>query len=199
MEPGSIQWAEDKAGAEGLRRLEKGGVSDFGMSEFVWSVATRLIGTSEYDFGISARERTATGAASVSQSSMKRLSPFMQNFVSFISRIARKWLLMVKNEWTQKRYITITDSDTDMNISNLDLQGAVLITLEMDSMIAAINEFAYKKLIEIEREFKGTGILIEDEVAREIFRSLGLSPSRFVPGDAPKITPTEEATPGPEA
>ena len=64
-------------------------------------------------------------------------------------------------------------------------------------MIAAINEFAYKKLIEIEREFKGTGILVEDEVAREIFRSLGLSPSRFVPGDAPSTTPPPDAPTGP--
>ena len=97
-------------------------MSDFGMSDFIWSVATRLIGTSEYDFGISAGERTATGAASVSQSSMKRMSPFMQNFVSFTSRIAKKWLLMIKNEWDQKQYVNVTDSETDLEISNLDLQ-----------------------------------------------------------------------------
>jgi hypothetical protein len=161
--------------------MEKGGASDFGMSEFIWAVSTRLIGTSEYDFGISARERTATGALSVSQSSARRLSPFMQNFVSFISRVAYKWLLMIKSEWDQKKYVMVTDSDTDMEISNLDLQVAVLITLEMDSMISAINEFAYKKLIEIQREYAGSGILKENELAREVFRSLGLSPSRFVP------------------
>ena len=34
---------------------------------------------------------------------------------------------------------------------------------------------------------------------REVFRSQGLDPTRFVPPTAPKITPPELGKPGPEA
>lgn len=196
MEPGSVQWAENAAGAAALRRLEKGSVSDFNVMWFLFEVWSRLIGASEYDFGSSARERTAAGALAVSQSSSRRLSPFMQNFVSFISRIAAKWLLIQKQEWTDAQYINITDSE--VKLSNIDLQGAVIVTLQMDSMISAINEFMYKKLIEIQKEAKGTWLVNEDELFREIFRSQGLDPTRFVPTTAPQVTVPADTPPGPE-
>ena len=71
--------------------------------------------------GGSTKERTATGALSVSQSASRRLSPFMQNFVSFISRIAKKWLILQKINWTDAQWITINGKD-GLPLSNLDLR-----------------------------------------------------------------------------
>lgn len=60
--------------------------------------------------------------------------------------------------------------------------------MQLDSIFSAIEEFKYKKLIEVYREFRGTGIVKEDQIAREIFRSQGLTPSNYVPETAPEQT-----------
>ena len=62
-------------------------------------------------------------------------------------------------------------------------------------MIAAINEFMYKKLLEIGKEYRGSGLINEDELMKEMFRSNGLDPSRFVPVTAPAITPPKDIPP----
>lgn len=55
-------------------------------------------------------------------------------------------------------------------------------------MQSAIDEFGYKKLTEVFNQMQGRGLINEDEVARQIFKSQGFDPNRFVPISAPKIS-----------
>jgi hypothetical protein len=179
--PGDVLWAEDQIGASALRRFDHGSVTDHGMLNILFDIGTRITGISEYNSGVSAHERTATGALAVSQSSQKRLSPFLQAFVSIVSRISMRFLQIIKQEWSDERFVIVTEQDASMvdqpetdvkqKLSNMDLKGNVLITLQLDSIFSAINEFQYKKLLEVFRETRETGLINEDEVTREIFRT----------------------------
>ncbi len=51
-----------------------------------------------------------------------------------------------------------------------DLVGIVSITLNTDSMFAAVKDFAYKKLLEVYTQTKQTGLIKENEVISEIFK-----------------------------
>lgn len=193
--PGDFIWAEANASANPIRPIDIQRATDHWILNIIQNITMRLTGVSEYNMGIAARERTATGAASVSQSSQKRLSPFLDWYVSFISRILYKMLQLMKDEWTDEQFIAITgqpiltaDGKDKLKLKNIDLQGKVKISLQLDSIFSAIEEFKYKKLLEVYREFRGTGIIKEDQVAREIFRSQGLTPSRYVPEEAPSQT-----------
>ena len=73
--------------------------------EIILKIASQLTGISEYNLGISARERTATGALATTQSSLKRLSPFLVSFTEICSRIAQKWLILMKDYWTDEKYL----------------------------------------------------------------------------------------------
>ena len=55
-------------------------------------------------------------------------------------------------------------------------------------MQSAIDEFGYKKLTEVWNQMAGRELINEDEVAREIFKSQGYDPNRFVPTTAPKVS-----------
>lgn len=193
--PWELIWAEANAPAHPIRPLELNRVTDYGILNIIQNVTMRLTGISEYNMGIAARERTATGAASVAQSSQKRLSPFLDSYVSFISRVLYKMLQLMKQEWTDEKFVSISglppiikDGEEKFTLKNIDLQGSVKISLQLDSIFSAIEEFKYKKLIEVYREFRWTGIVKEDQVAREIFRSQGLTPSNYVPDTAPEQT-----------
>jgi hypothetical protein len=101
-----VLWAETEAGANALRRIEKGTVTDFNILDITIKIASQLTGISEYNLGISARERTATGALATTQSSLKRLSPFLMTFTEICSRIAQKWLILMKDYWTEEKYLS---------------------------------------------------------------------------------------------
>ena len=59
-------------------------------------------------------------------------------------------------------------------------------------MQAAIDEFGYKKMIEIWKQMQGRGLVNEDEIARQIFKLQGYDPNRFVPQAAPQVTQAPE-------
>lgn len=89
-------------------------------------IAQQITGISEYGLGQSAGERTASGALAVTQSSNKRMSPYMSTFVDAVSVVAVMWLKLIKKYWTKKRYIYILDdsgNQTFMEMSNKDLLG----------------------------------------------------------------------------
>lgn len=71
-------------------------------------IAQYISGASEYNLGISARERTATGANATTQSSQKRLSPFMSAFVEAVTEIATMWLRLMQDNWTQEKYLSLS-------------------------------------------------------------------------------------------
>lgn len=108
-----------------------------------------MTGISEYNLGVSAKERTATGANAVTQSSQKRLSPFLETFTGVISQIAKMWLTLMRDNWTEEKFLIVTGSEEGRNLKNKDLIGATSITLNMDSMFAVIQDLAYKKILEV--------------------------------------------------
>ena len=65
-------------------------------------------------------------------------------------------------------------------------------------MQSAIDEFGYKKLVEIWNQMQGRGLVNEDEIARQIFKSQGLDQNRFVPQKAPQVTASPEGILPPE-
>lgn len=62
-------------------------------------------------------------------------------------------------------------------------------------MFAVVKDFAYKKILEIFSQTRGTGLVNEDEVMREAFKSQGYDPDRFVPRTAPQVTTPPLTTP----
>ena len=120
--PGTIHFAETEAGANSLRRLDKGSITDFNILDIVTKIASQITGISEYNLGISARERTATGALATTQSSLKRLSPFLVAFNKFQTRIAHKQLRLMRDNWTDEMYIAATGAENpELMISNINL------------------------------------------------------------------------------
>lgn len=129
-----------------------------------------MTGISEYNLGVSAKERTATGANAVTQSSQKRLSPFLETFVSVVSRIANMWLILMRQHWTEEKFLIVTGSQEGVNLKNKDLVGATAISLNTDSMISVMQDMSYRKILEVYSQVKGTGLVNEDEVIKEILR-----------------------------
>ena len=187
--PGSLIYSEWEIGDNAIRRLDKGTITDYNILEITIKIASQLTGISEYNLGVSAKERTATGANAVTQSSQKRLSPFLETFVSVVSRIANMWLILMRKHWTEEKFLIVTGSQEGINLKNKDLVGATSISLNLDSMFSVIQDLAYKKILEVNSQFKWTGLINEDEIAKEIIRVLGYDSKRFVPITAPKITP----------
>ncbi len=133
--------------------------------------SSKLTGISEYNQGGSTKERTATGALAVTQSSQKRLAPFLDSLVKCMSGIAQKWLLLMIEYWVQERWVAVTGDESGMKLKNKDLIGGVNVTLQMDSMFSAIKDFEYKKLLEVFTQTRGTGVTRDPEIIREIFKS----------------------------
>lgn len=175
--------------------MDKGQISDHNILDITLKIASQLTGISEYNLGISARERTATGALATTQSSQKRLSPYLETYVSAISRIANLWLILMRQYWTEEKFLVVTGSNTGKLIKNKNLVGATSITLNLDSMFSAIQDFGYKKLLEVYTQTRGTGLINEDEVMREIFKLQGYDTKRFVPQTAPQVTPPTTTKP----
>ncbi len=105
--PGSVIYSEMDIGTTGLQAMDKGTVSDYNILDIVIKIASQLTGISEYNLGISARERTATGAAATTQSSQKRLSPFLESYMGVIARIAYMWLYLTRKNWLLPQFVAI--------------------------------------------------------------------------------------------
>lgn len=97
----------------------------------------------------------------------------------------------MKETWTDAKFIAASGqdpNDVSTYLSNINLAGVVDISLQIDSMQSAIDEFGYKKLTEIWNQMQGRGLINENEVARQIFKSQGYDPNRFVPQSAPPVS-----------
>lgn len=189
--PWSVIWSESEVGDAAIRPLDRGSVQDYGIMWLVESRSSKLTGISEYNQGGSTKERTATGALAVTQSSQKRLAPFLDSLVKCMSGIAQKWLLLMIEYWVEARWVAVTGDEAGMKLKNKDLIGGVNVTLQMDSMFSAIKDFEYKKLLEVFTQTRGTGVTRDPEIIREIFKSQWLDPDRFIMPDAPDVIPQE--------
>jgi len=198
--PWQVLFAETEAGANAIRRLEKGTVSDFNLIDIIIKIASQITGISEYNLGWSTKERTATGALATTQASLKRLSPFLVSFITIMSKISQKQLKLARQFMPDETYFAASGQNPwqeARRLSKKNIAGAVDVSLQIDSMQSAIDEFGYKKLTEVWNQMAGRWLLKENEVAREIFKSQWYDPNRFVPSDAPNITTSPDGFPPP--
>lgn len=80
------------------------------------------------------------------------------------------WLFLARKHWTLEQFVAIAGDETGRDIKGKDLIGVASITLNTDSMFAAIKDFAYKKLLEVYTQTRQTGLIKENEVISEIFK-----------------------------
>lgn len=207
LQPGEVVYVDGSPDA--IKRLDKWSTNDFNIMDIFGRTAQQLTGASEYNLWVSARERTATGANATSQSSQKRLSPFIESFMVVMSEVAKMQLKMAVKFWIKPKNLIVNEK-TQQTIKKFQankLSGLVNITLEMDSMFAAQNELQNKRLLEVLNMVKGSWLAKEDELMRQIIQNMGLSPTKIVPEAAPEVTspsdvppvaPSEEPTPNNE-
>ena len=195
LQPGEVVYVDGSPDA--IKRLDKWSTNDFNIMDIFGRTAQQLTGASEYNLWVSARERTATGANATSQSSQKRLSPFIESFMVVMSEVAKMQLKMAVKFWIKPKSLIVNEK-TNQTIKKFQankLSGLVNITLEMDSMFAAQNELQNKRLLEVLNMVKGSWLAKEDELMRQIIQNMGLSPTKIVPEAAPEITTPSEISP----
>ncbi len=74
-----------------------------------------MTGASEYNLGISARERTATGANATAQASQKRLTPFIESFMVVMSESGKMLTRMATKFWvTPRKLIVSTENNKEI-------------------------------------------------------------------------------------
>lgn len=195
LQPGEVVYVDGSPDA--IKRLDKWSTNDFNIMDIFGRTAQQLTGASEYNLWVSARERTATGANATSQSSQKRLSPFIESFMVVMSEVAKMQLKMAVKFWIRPKNLIVNEK-TNQTIKKFQankLSGLVNITLEMDSMFAAQNELQNKRLIEVLNMVKGSWLAKEDELMRQIIQNMWLSPTKIVPEAAPEVTSPSEVPP----
>lgn len=195
LQPGEVVYVDGSPDA--IKRLDKWSTNDFNIMDIFGRTAQQLTGASEYNLWVSARERTATGANATSQSSQKRLSPFIESFMVVMSEVAKMQLKMAVKFWIKPKNLIVNEK-TNQTIKKFQankLSGLVNITLEMDSMFAAQNELQNKRLLEVLNMVKGSWLAKEDELMRQIIQNMWLSPTKIVPEAAPEVTSPSEVPP----
>lgn len=181
--PWWVLYTEDNANGNAVYRLDKWWLQDFNVMWLINQIASQITGISEYDLWQSARERTATGALAVSQSSQKRLSPYVSNFLDAISIVAQMWLKLVKKYWWPSQMIYILDDEWNQvweSIKKTWLTWWVNISLEAEWMFWANEELKYKKIIELYNTLAPSWFAQSPELAKEIIKTAWYSPTRFI-------------------
>ncbi len=181
--PWWILYTEDNQNWNAVYRLDKWWLQDFNVMSLINQIASQITGISEYDLWQAARERTATWALAVSQSSQKRLSPYVSNFLDAISIVAQMWLKLVKKYWSAEQMIYILDAEWQQTweaIKKTWLMGWVNISLEAEWIFWANEELKYKKITELYNTLSPSGFAQSPEMAKEIIKTAWYSPSRFI-------------------
>jgi len=181
--PWGILYTEDNQNGNAAYRLDKWGLQDFNVMDLINQVASQITGISEYDLGQAARERTATWALAVSQSSQKRLSPYVSNFLDAISIVAQMWLKLIKKYWDAEKMIYVLDGEWNQTweaIKKSGLSGGVNISLESEGMFWVNEELKHKKIIELYNTLGPSGFAQSPEMAKEIIKTAWYSPSKFI-------------------
>ena len=182
-----------------IYRLDKGWLNDFNILPLLSDLARQLIWISEYNLWISAWERTASWALAVTQSSQKRLSPYLSTFLNAVSNIAYMWLAMIKKFWNTEQFTYILWEDwsqTAKMIRNDELTWMVNLSLQAEWMFWAINELELQKLISVYQTLSEWGIVNATEISREIIKKAWFDPARFIVEE--KVKPDNPKTDVPE-
>lgn len=185
MSPGETLWIETPPlnWEQPLRRLDKGNVTDNWLMDAMQAIATQKVWVSEYNMGVSAGERTATGANAVVNSDKKRLIPYIKTFTMCQSKVMEMWLTLIIDNWTTPQFVSVVGTNGETikaSLTNKDLAGDMTISLDMDGLMNARNDMNVKRLIEFFPQIMNSWITDRPgEVLAEIFKWLGLNPARF--------------------
>jgi hypothetical protein len=182
-EPGWIVYTENNDNGRAIYRLDKWWLNDFNILPLINQIAQQITWISEYNLWISAGERTATWSLSVSQSSQKRLSPYISNFLDSISIIADMWLKLIKKYWNKEQFIYIHDEDwnqVEATIKNNELLWSINISLSAEWLFGAFTELELQKLVTLYQTLSGSWFITSPELAKEIIKKSWFEPSRFI-------------------
>lgn len=200
--PGDILWVETPAlnGASPISRIDKGSSTDNGLIDTMQSLGNQKTGISEYNMGISAKERTATGANATVNSDKKRLTPYLASFSTCVGEIFEMWFSMMMQNWTTEQYVSVTGKNgekTGKMLSNKDIAADMVLSLDLDGLMLARNDVQIKRLIEFFPQLAGSQLIDNPgEVMAEILRGLGLNPARYnIKYNTPAVTTTTPETP----
>lgn len=186
--PWTTIWAES---LDAVKRFEKWGLQDFNMLGLVNQIAQQITGISEYTLGQSAWERTASWALAVVNSSNRRMSPYISNFVDAVSIVAQMWLSLMRKYWTKENWIYVNDENwvqTYDSIKNSQLMWWLNISLQAEWLFWTTNELEMQKLIAVYKTLAWSWFTNSPEIAKEIMKKAWFTPSRF-------IMPTEQLKP----
>ena len=166
-----------------IYRLDKWWLNDFNIIPLITQLAQQITGISEYNLWQSAWERTASWALAVTQSSQKRLSPYLSTFLNSVSQIAYMWLAMIKKFWVKEQFTYILWDDwsqVEQFISNQDLIWMVNLSLQAEWMFGSVNELELQKLISVYQTVAQWWIANATEITKEIFKKAWFDPARFI-------------------
>lgn len=192
--PWGVIYTEDNLQGNAVYRLDKWGLQDFNVMPLIQQIASQITWISEYDLWQAARERTATGALAVSQSSQRRLSPYVSNFLDAISIVAQMWLKLIKKYWSPKQMIYVLDDEWNQTweaIKKADLMWGINLSLEAEGMFWINEELKFKKILELYNSVAQSGHADSPEMIKEIFKTAWYNPSRFVTAPWEGITPLD--------
>lgn len=181
--PWWILYTEDNQNGNAAYRLDKWGLQDFNVMWLINQIASQITGISEYDLWQSAKERTATWALAVSQSSQKRLSPYVSNFLDAMSIVATMWIKLIKKYRGPAQMIYILDDEGNQTWESITkgwIAGGVNISLEAEGMFGTSQELVHKKLIELYNTLSPSWFFQSPEMGKEIMKTAGFSPSKFI-------------------
>ena len=182
-EPWATLWIEAGSSREVISRLDKWGLNDFNIMNIIRDIAMNITGISEYNLWQAAGERTATGALSVTQSSNKRIAPYISTFVDAMSIVAQMWLSLIKKNWTRDRFIYILDeqwNQTFEEINNSKILGWINISLHAEWLFGSTNEIELNKMIQIYQTLAPSGFFSSPKFATEIMKKNGFTANRFI-------------------
>ena len=190
--PWGIVYTENNDNWNAVYRLDKWGLSDFNILPMITQIAQQITWISEYNLGQAARERTASGALAVTQSSQKRMSPYISTFLDSISIVAQMWLVMVKKYWTSEQFIYVLDENWEQtyeSIKNSDLKGWINISLNAEWMFGSFEELELQKLITMYQTLAPSGFIESPELAKEIIKKSWFDSSKFITNPWEGIVP----------
>jgi len=193
--PWGVVRTEDTDWGNAIYRLDKWGLNDFNIIPLILQIAQQLIWISEYNLGQSSWERTASWALAVTQSSNKRLSPYLSNFLNSISQVAYMWLEMIKKFWVTEQFTYVLWADgvqTAQLVQNKDLLWAINLSLQAEWMFGSVNELELQKLISLYNTVAKSWIPNSTEIVREMFKKAWFDPNRFIVNE--KVKPDDSNT-----
>lgn len=180
-----------------IYRLDKWGLQDFNILNLIQQIAQQITWISEYNLWQSTWERTASWALATTQSSNKRMWPYISNFLDALSLVGYMWLSLVKKFWAKEQFIYIFDENwnqIEKAFKNKDLLWQINISLQAEGMLWTVNELDMQKLISLYSTLAPSGFITSPELAKEIIKKAWYSPERFiVPEKANQIKPDNYA------